>query len=136
MVVIPFMPKLALRQLRGIIERTRVQLRGWDFPHLSSRDTSGTAVRTGSHPGPRSAGTAIIGGVPKWAVPSSSRIRETVEVAWGRQLREIASTFSLNEGRVEDFFDFINFLYSMKVFEPAANLCQAEVYRRGRCRLS
>lgn len=95
---------------------------------------SGTAVRTGSHPGPRSAGTAIIGGVPKWAVPSSSRIRETVEVAWGRQLREIASTFSLNEGGVEDSFHQL--LYSMKVFEPAANLCQAEAYRRGRCRLS
>jgi hypothetical protein len=125
--------RLALRHLRGIVERTRVQLRGWDFPHLSHRgEESGRGDEW------IASWSSFLGHREYWRMYQSGQfvhresIRETVEEEWGRRLRQKASWFTQNEGEVEGFFDFINFLYSMtEVFEFAANLCQTDDYPKG-----
>jgi hypothetical protein len=125
--------RLALRDLRGIVERTRVQLRGWDFPHLSSRENEWGRGSTWIE-----SWSSFFGHLEYWRMYQSgqflhlSGIRETIEEAWDRQLRLVASFLTNNEGEVAGFFDFINFVYSMtEVFEFAARLCQAEVYPKG-----
>jgi hypothetical protein len=125
--------RLALSHLRRIVERTRVQLRGWDFPHLSSREEEWGRGNNWI------ASWSTFGGhLQYWRMYQSGQllhiegIRETIEEAWDRQLRSAASWFTANEGDVEGFFDVMNFLYSMtEVFEFAASLCQAEVYPEG-----
>lgn len=125
--------RLALRNLRGIVEQTRVQLRGWDFPHLSSR---GNEWGRGSDW--VDSWSSFMGHLEYWRMYQSgqflhlSGVREVMEEAWDRQLRSVAGFFSDNEGEVPGFFDFINFVYSTtEVFEFAAQLCQAQVYPEG-----
>jgi hypothetical protein len=125
--------RLSLGSLRGIIERTRVQLRGWDFPHASSREKE-----WGRGTNWIASWSSFGGHLEYWRMFQSGRflhlegIRETIEKEWDQRLRQAASFFSDNEGEVEGLFDFINFIYSMtEVFEFAANLCQAEVFTDG-----
>jgi len=125
--------RIALGRLQGIVERTRVQLRGWDFPHLSRR-----GAESGRGNDWIASWSTFLGHREYWRMYQSGQflhieaIRETIEEAWDRKLREVASGFTDNEGEVEGFFDFINFLYSMtEVFEFAAKLCETAVYPEG-----
>jgi hypothetical protein len=127
-------PKLA--NCFEIIEKNKLSLRGWDYPHLSNRDTQ------------RGIGTNWVaswsdfwGHREYWRFYQSGQflhffsVREATETEWRQKLqREMSSHLSFMEDvdwdQVPGFISILNFIYSMtEIFEFAARLCQVQVYK-------
>lgn len=120
-----------------IIEHTKLSVRGWDYPHLSNRNSE------------RELGTNWIaswsdfgGHEEYWRLYQSGQFVHLFRVHenaadWREKLRSTAKG-QLGWGNLENhdwknvpgFFSVLNFLYTItEVFEFAARLCEKGVYR-------
>lgn len=126
----------SLGQCFQIIEKNRVRLRGWDYPHLSNRNEE------------RDQGTnwiaswsSFMGHLEYWRFYQSTQflhvfsIREATEEGWREKLKlQTASHLShmkkINWDKVPGFLSLQNFIFCVtEIVEFAARLCQAEVYK-------
>ncbi len=125
-----------LTECARLVEKTRVRLRGWDFPHLSNQATE------------RSQGSNWIGSwanfmgeIEYWQLFQSGQfihlaaLREATERQWRAKLQaETASHLrhvtNVDWNAVPGFVSLVNLVYTItEVFEFAARICQAGVYR-------
>lgn len=126
----------SLGQCFKIIEKNRVSLRGWDYPHLSN------------HQKERGQGTnwvaswsSFMGHREYWRFYQSTQflhlfsVREATEDGWRTKLQtQTASHLShmdhINWNNVPGFISLLNFIYcATEIVEFAARLCQSEVYK-------
>jgi len=119
-----------------IIEKNKVRLRGWDYPHLSHRDTERTQGVNWV-----ASWTDFMGHLEYWRFYQSTQflhlfsIREATYEPWRSRLQELA-TFHLSQitdldlEKVPGFISMMNFLYNVTdIIEFATRLCQAQVYK-------
>lgn len=125
----------SLSQCFQIIEKNRIRLRGWDYPHLSNHDNE------------RTQGTNWIaswsnfrGHNEYWRFYQSTQflhlfsVREATEEGWRSKLQKEAGLqlFHLNGtdwDSVPGFISIPNFIFTVtEIIEFAARLCQAQVY--------
>lgn len=117
-----------------LIERTKVRLRGWDYPHLSNRTNQRERRQNWV-----ASWSDFLGHVEYWRFYQSGQflhlfaIREMTETAWRSRLeaatRSHLELTDITFPSIRGFIDMINFLYSMtEIFEFAARLTQAGVY--------
>ena len=117
------------------VEKNKVRLRGWDYPHLSYR------------PEERSQGSNWVaswvsfrGHLEYWRLYQSGQflhlfsVREAVEEGWRRKLQEEAVSQvvrgDVDWQKVPGFISIDNFEYCMvEIVEFAARLSEAQVYR-------
>lgn len=126
----------SLGQCFQIIEKNRVRLRGWDYPHLSSRENE-----RGQGTNWVASWSSFMGHQEYWRFYQSTQflhlfsVREATEEIWRGKLQEqTASHLShmkhINWDEVPGFISLTNFIYCVtEIIEFAARLCQAEVYK-------
>jgi len=122
----------------NLVEKARVQLRGWDFPHLSNRDTD------------RAQGSNWIGSwadfmgcIEYWRLYQSGQfahvaaVREAVEGNWRQRLQQDTMSHlhhrtDIDWNAIPGYISLVNLIYNVtEYFEFAARICQAGVYRGG-----
>jgi len=118
------------------IEKNKLSLRGWDYPHLSRRDTEREQGNNwvGSW-------SAFMGHYEYWRFYQSGQfvhlftVRESSEGDYKEKLRSdmkshrIFADGEINWDTVPGFFSIINFIYNVtEIYEFAARLCQSEIY--------
>lgn len=119
-----------------IIEKTKLSLRGWDYPHLSRKDTN-----RGQGNNWVASWAEFMGQYEYWRFYQSGQflhlfsVREATEIEFKEKLKaDIKShrIFSDNEidwESVPGFLSIINFIYIItEIYEFAARLCQAQIY--------
>lgn len=118
-----------------IIQKNKLSLRGWDYPHLSNRDNE-RAVGTNWI----ASWSDFMGHKEYWRFHQSGQylhlfsVREATEPEWRQKMQsDMRSHLSFMEDvkwdEVPGFISMLNFVYSMtEIFEFAARLCQAEIY--------
>ncbi len=118
-----------------IIEKTKLSLRGWDYPHLSNRETERSFGKNwvGSW-------SNFMGHCEYWRFYQSGQflhlfaVRETTDPAWKQKLeRDMKAHLSymdnINWEDIPGFISIVNFIYSMtEIFEFAARLSQTEIH--------
>jgi hypothetical protein len=126
----------SLTECLKLIEKTRVQLRGWDFPHLPSKDNE--RLHGSNWIG---AEVAFLGSVESWRLFQSGQfvhfaaVRETTETAWREKLQQAAMSHlhgrqEVDWDAVPGYISLVNLVYIVsEAFEFAARVCQAGVYR-------
>jgi len=121
-----------------LVDKARVQLRGWSFPHLSNRDTD------------RSQGSnwigswaSFMGEIEYWQLFQSgqfchfSAVREAVEANWRQKLQQATQSHlshlsGIDWDAIPGYISLVNLVYTVtEYFEFAARICQAGVYRGG-----
>ena len=114
-----------------VIEQNRVRLRGWSYPHLSSRETE---RENGSNW--VASWSDFMGHLEYWRLYQSAQfvhlfsVREATEAAWRAKLLSVTkSHLSLSKdmdwNSVPGFIHITNFIYSMtEIFEFAARMAQ------------
>ena len=119
-----------------LVEKTRVRLRGWDFPHLSHLQDERTH---GSHW--MGSWANFMGSIEYWQLFQSSQfvhfaaLREATERQWRGKLQEEAMDHLRHLSNVEwdavpGYVSLVNLVYTItENFEFAARICQAGVYR-------
>jgi len=119
----------------AIIEKTKLSLRGWDYPHLSRRDTE------------RGQGSNWVASWSDfwshneyWRFYQSGQflhlfsVREAVEPEWRKKMEsEMRALLSYMDevewDKVPGFISIINFNYQItEIYEFAARLCEAQIY--------
>jgi hypothetical protein len=123
----------SLGQCFQIVEKNRVRLRGWDYPHLSNEITQGANwVASWSN---------FRGHLEYWRFFQSTQflhlfsVREVMEEGWRSKLqKEAASHLSYirdtDWDKVPGFISILNFIFNVtEIIEFAARLCQAQVYK-------
>lgn len=119
----------------AVAEQNRVSLRGWDYPHVSRRDSE------------RAQGTNWVSSwsdfmerYEYWRLFQSGQfvhlfsVREATETAWRERLKRLTKGHlryvkDVDLDAVPGHVHITNFIYSMtEIFEFAARLCQAGVY--------
>lgn len=125
-------PRLA--DCMRIIGRNQVQLRGWDFPHISHRqEEKGTGTNWVA------SWSDFMGHLEYWRFHQSTQflylgsVRERTEPGWDEKLRQQAQShfrrLGFDAANAPGFFHLHNFIYTVtEYFEFASRLCQAEVY--------
>ncbi len=125
----------SLSQCFEIVEKNKVALRGWDYPHVSHRSNE-----RGQGSNWVASWSSYMGHLEYWRLYQStqfiyySSVRETTEERWYDTLRKQAASHlsdvkNVDLDKVPGFISIINFLYSVtEVVEFAARLCQAQVY--------
>jgi hypothetical protein len=117
-----------------IIEKNRLSLRGWDYPHLSNftneRAVGNNWVASWSD---------FMGHLEYWRLYQSGQflhlfsVGETTRAEWREQLKSQMRRFSMQNidwENVPGFISILNFIYRMtEIFEFASRLCQAEIYK-------
>jgi hypothetical protein len=123
-----------LKKCYEIIEKNKLSLRGWDYPHLSNFNTE------------RGTGNSWVASwydfmhhLEYWRLYQSGQflhlfsVGEATRVEWREQLRSQMGNFALQDidwEKVPGFISILNFIYRMtEIFEFASRLCQAEVYK-------
>lgn len=118
-----------LKRCFEIIEKNKVRLRGWDYPHLDTERGQGNNwVASWSD---------FRGHLEYWRLYQSGQfvhlfsVGEATIPEWRQKLQ---SHFSHIQGidwqSVPGFISILNFIYTMtEIFEFASRLCQAEVYK-------
>ncbi len=125
-----------LTECTKIVEKGRVQLRGWDFPHLSNRETE------------RLHGSNWIGSLASfhdnieyWRLFQSgqfihlSAVDEAANRGWHEKAKETTKSHlqhmkDVDWDKVPGFISIINMVYTItEIFEFAARMCQAGVYK-------
>lgn len=128
----------SLTDCEKLVEKARVQLRGWDFPHLSheAKDRSQGGNWIGSS-------VSFMGSIEYWRLYQSGQfihfaaVREASEKEWREKLqRETMSHLSFRKdidwAAVPGYISLVNLIYTVtEYFEFAARICQAGVYRGG-----
>ncbi|MEW6674212.1 MAG: hypothetical protein AB1427_21165 [Thermodesulfobacteriota bacterium] len=126
----------SLSKCYEIIEKTKLSLRGWDYPHLSRRDTERSQGNNWV-----SSWSNFMGHYEYWRFYQSGQflhlfsVREATEFEWKKKLQnDMQSHRILTDGEVDwekipGFFSIINFIYNItEIFEFAARLCQSRTY--------
>lgn len=117
------------------VERTKVRLRGWDYPHISHRPEQHAY---GNHW--VASWSEFMGHLEYWRFYQSGQflhlfaVREATEPGWRDKL--LSTTHShlswnkeINWSAVPGFISVTNFLYTVtEIFEFAARLAQKQVY--------
>jgi hypothetical protein len=128
----------SLTECLKLVEKVRVQLRGWDFPHLSNRETE------------RSNGSNWVaswasfrGSIEYWRLYQSGQfvhlaaVREASEAGWREKLQSATKSHlhyrnDIDWDSVPGYISLVNLVYTLtEYFEFAARICQAGVYRGG-----
>ena len=124
-----------LSKCSDIIEKNKLSLRGWDFPHLS-RDDKERALGNNWI----ASWSSFMGHYEYWRFYQSgqfiylSSVREVTETEWRKKLEtEMKSHLSymrdIDWEAVPGFISIVNFIYNItEIYEFAARLCQARVY--------
>ena len=126
----------SLSQCFQVIEKNRVRLRGWDYPHLSNHENERTQgidwVASWSR---------FRGHLEYWRFYQSTQfihyfsVRESTEEGWRSKLQEETASHLSHIGgidwdKVPGFISINNFLFTVtEIIEFAARLCQAQVYK-------
>jgi|MTBAKSStandDraft_2_1061841.scaffolds.fasta_scaffold77216_1 hypothetical protein len=119
-----------------IIEKNKVRFRGWDYPHLSNKDTN-----RGQGNNWVASWSDFMGHYEYWRLYQSGQflhlfsVREVTETRWREKLEsDLRSHLSYMGGeiawdKIPGFISIINFIYNItEIFEFAARLCQANIY--------
>ncbi|HOO89775.1 MAG TPA: hypothetical protein PLA74_03025 [Syntrophales bacterium] len=119
-----------------IVEKNRVRLRGWDFPHLSNRDEErGHGAKWVA------SWSSFMSHLEYWRFYQStqflhlSSVREATEERWREKLQQqtavhLSHIGHINWDEVPGFISIMNFIFcATEIIEFAARLCQAEVYK-------
>ena len=126
----------SLAECFRIIEKNRVRLRGWDYPHLSNRENE-----RGQGKNWVASWVDFRGHYEYWRFYQSGQflhlfaVRESTEAGWREKLEaETASHLNymrdIDWSKVPGFVSMRNFIFSTtEIVEFAARLCQADVYR-------
>lgn len=116
----------------AVLYKTRVQLRGWDFPHISDSDLNyGDTWIAGW--------SDFMQHFEYWRFYQSAQflylgsVAEVTETAWAAKLRATMKGWAGLRGidieTVPGFLSLTNFIYSLtEYFEFAARLAQAQIY--------
>lgn len=116
------------------IEKNKLSLRGWDFPHLSRRDTE-----RGQGKNWIASWSDFMGHYEYWRFYQSgqfiylSSVREVTEIEWRKKLEATMKSHpcirDIDWEAVPGFISIVNFVYNItEIYEFAARLCQAQVY--------
>jgi hypothetical protein len=128
----------SLSECVKLVEKARVRLRGWDFPHLSNRDTDRSQGSTwiGSW-------ASFMGEIEYWRLYQSGQfihlaaVPEAVELRWREKLEQDTKSHlrhrnDINWSAVPGYVSLVNLVYTVtEYFEFAARICQAGVYKGG-----
>lgn len=118
-----------------IIERNKLSLRGWDYPHLSRRDTE-----RGQGNNWVASWSNFMGHHEYWRFYQSGQfihlfsVREVTETEWRTKLEsDMKSHLSymrdIDWERIPGFLSIVNFVYNVtEIYEFATRLCQSQVY--------
>ena len=119
-----------------LVERTKLSLRGWDYPYLSRRDTE-----RGQGNNWVSSWSDFMGHYEYWRFYQSGQflhlfsVREATESEWKKKLQsDMQSHLILADDEIDwkaapGFLSIINFSYIItEIFEFAARLCQSQIY--------
>lgn len=119
-----------------IIEKNKLSLRGWDYPHLSRRNNEREQGNNWV-----ASWSSFMGHHEYWRFYQSGQfihlfsVRESTEVEYKEKLRSdmkshrIFADGEINWESVPGFFSIINFIYNItEIYEFAARLCQSEIY--------
>lgn len=125
----------SLTECVRLVERARVQLRGWDFPHLSPHHEERTH---GSHW--VGSWANFMGSIECWQLFQSGQfvhfaaLRETTERQWHGKLQQetmshLRHMTNLDWDAIPGYVSLVNLVYTItEYFEFAARVCQAGVY--------
>ena len=126
----------SLSKCFAIIEKTKLSLRGWDYPHLSRRDTEREQGNNWV-----ASWSDFMGHYEYWRFYQSGQfihlfsVRESTEGDYKKKLRsDMQSHRIFSDGEIDwesvpGFFSIINFIYNVtEIYEFAARLCQSEIY--------
>ena|SRR3989338_6212869 len=126
----------SLAECYRLIEQTKVSLRGWDYPHLSHRDT-----QRGVGDNWVASWSDFDGHKEYWRLYQSGQflhlfsVREATDSAWREKLEHQAKAHDIDhEGEIDwskvpGFFSILNFIYTVtEVFEFSSRLCQKGLY--------
>jgi hypothetical protein len=111
------------------VEKCKVSLRGWDYPHLSRRQSE-----RGQGDNWVASWSTFMGHVEYWRLYQSGQflnlfaVREFSEKEFGDHLRQVSASHfrGVDLAKVPGFISITNFLYTMtEIFEFAARLCQS-----------
>jgi len=126
----------SLSECLKLVEKARVRLRGWDFPHLSNKEMERTQ---GSHWVGSS--VHVMGNIEYWRLFQSGQfihfaaLREASESGWRRKLHEQTMSHlrhyqDINWDSIPGYVCLTNLVYTVtEHFEFAARVCQAGVYQ-------
>ena len=113
------------------IEKNKLSLRGWDYPHLDTeREQGNNWVASWS---------SFMGHNEYWRFYQSGQfihlfsVKESTEGDYKKKLRnDMKSHYRIHKidwDSVPGFFSIINFIYNVtEIYEFAARLCQSEIY--------
>jgi hypothetical protein len=119
----------------GLVEQTKVSLRGWDFPHFSHRDQE-----RGNGNNWVASWVSFMSEREYWRLYQSGQfvhlhaVEEAINAQWREHLRQQAGSFPSNVdwSAVPGFISYANLVYRVtEVFEFAARVCQKGVYTGG-----
>lgn len=129
----------SLTDCTKLVEKARVQLRGWDFPHLALQESNHQGAVRGS----RWIGSwaNFLGSIEYWQLFQSGQfvhfaaLREATERQWRDKLQ--AETIShlrhlkhVDWEAIPGYVSLVNLVYTItEYFEFAARICQAGVYQ-------
>lgn len=124
-----YQPELipTLSQCFETIQQTKVRLRGWDYPHLSTRDTE-RAIGSNWI----ASWTPFMNHNEYWRFYQSGQflhlfsVREITNEDWRAKLRRRL----LPDSAVPGVLSILNFLYTVtEIFEFSTRLCEKGIYR-------
>jgi hypothetical protein len=128
----------SLKECLEIIEQTKLSIRGWDYPHLSHRDTERELARNWI-----ASWSDFVGHNEYWRFYQSGQflhvfsVQEAANPDWKEQLK-VTAKGHLNWGsqstrdweNIPGFISVLNFLFTVtEVFEFAARLCEKGIYK-------
>jgi len=123
----------SLSTCRNIIEKNKLRLRGWDYPHLSNNIDTGKNYFA--------SWCDLRRHKEYWRFYQSGQfihlfsVRESIDTDWKQEL-EKAMQSHLNGMVIVDwnqdpgYFSILNIIYTItEIYEFAARLCQAQIYK-------
>jgi hypothetical protein len=128
----------ALSECYALVERNRVSLRGWDFPHLSNRESERTQGTDWV-----SSWANFMGEIEYWRLYQSGQLihfhalEEAVNPQYRAHLEQAMQSHlhhlrEIEWSEVPGYISYLNFLYRIvEVFEFAARLAQQDAYATG-----
>lgn len=126
-------------ECKKLVEKARVQFRGWDFPHLAASTEGSHGLHQGSHW--IGSWANFMGSIEYWRLFQSGQfvhfaaLREASERQWKDKLEEITMSHlhhrqDINWSEIPGYISLVNLVYTVtEHFEFAARICQAGTYR-------
>lgn len=123
-----------LTECVDVLNKTRVRLRGWDFPYMPSREVDFNFGDTWV-----AAWSDFMGHLEYWRFYQSTQflylgsVREVTEPTWTAKIRDAMEWHAhgrVDIGTVPGFLSVVECIYNItEYFEFGARLAQAEIYR-------